>query len=155
MMLRRMGVEWITSNWPLLKMAVIRSGLVIARKDEGELNRVLESLLVGKLACWVAGDPQVHTVILASVVMEEISGTKNVMVYCAHGFRLVKSEEYLEIGKEFGMIYKNQGCSNVILYSANDKLTKLMNKFNANTENTLIFFPLVKNLPEVEDTTNG
>jgi hypothetical protein len=144
-MIKRMSPEWISENWEMLREAVRISGLVMARKDDEELNRVLESLLVGRLACWTCGEPKIHTLVLVSITLETISGTKNALIYCAHSFRFVKPEEYIEMAKELGERYKNLGCSNILLYTSNEKLVGILEQFDADVNHRLIMFPLVKN----------
>ena len=110
---------------------------------EERVNNVLRSLMVGRATCWIhQRGSSITTVVITTVTEEPISKTLNLLIYCAHMFSKVKSDEYIEMAKDLGLYAKSLGCSRVIIYSSNEKLTSLLKNNGALDLYSLIVFPV-------------
>lgn len=144
-MLTRLSPERVSEAWPLVERAVVSSSMALAQMSDERLNNVLVAIQSGQASCFVhESENQITTVVITTLMEEQISKTRNLLIYAAHVFRKLKPETYVEMGKWIGQYAKGQGCSQIILYCSNDRLTEILKSSGANTVFTLVVFPLVK-----------
>jgi hypothetical protein len=74
--------------------------------------------------------------------MEEVSLTKNLTVYCAHGFKIASSKDYAKMVKGIYKYAVSMKCDNIIMYVWNKKLLKLLREHGAEGNYTLVTIPL-------------
>jgi hypothetical protein len=102
-MLIRLSGEQIGENWPIIKLAIKNSALPTADTDEGKMRNVINALFSGRAICWVDGDiKRPRTIVVTSISEEEVSGTKNLLIYCAHAFGRAPSEDYADMVDKIG-----------------------------------------------------
>jgi hypothetical protein len=143
MALTRISGEQISDNWHVIRLAIKNSAMPTADTGEPKMKNILESLLKDRAICWVDGNPdKPRTVIVTSITEEEISGTKNLLIYCAHGFGKASSAEYLDMVQTLGDYARGMECDNIISYVWNDKIIRLLEKYGAETNYTLVVMPL-------------
>ena len=135
--------EQVADRWPIIKTAMKLSAIPTADVTEEKLNNMLKALLCGKAVCWMSGNERKpRTVIVTNIGVEEISLTKNLFVYCAHGFVKERPSQYrgmLESLKNYAI---NSGCHNIISYIGNNKLVEILRSYGAECNYTLVVFPL-------------
>lgn len=135
--------EQIGENWPIIKASLKMSAAPTADINEKKLTRILKSLLSGMALCFMTGNKRrPRTVIIVTIGIEAISGTKNMMIYSAHGFEKEKSEEYVRLLQEVSGYARAQKCDNIICYVWNDKMKELLKKYGARCDYTLAVYPL-------------
>ena len=143
MALMRMSDEEVGQNWHIVRRAIKNSALPTADTGEGKMKNILNSLLRGFSICWYDGRVDAPTtVIITSISEEEISGTKNLLIYCAHAFMRLDSDNYVSMVRTIGQYARGLSCDNVIAYVHNKKLVKLLEKYGAETNYTLAIMPL-------------
>lgn len=143
-MLVRLSSEQLKEYWPMVERALRSSAVALSRMSEERINHVLNHLMRGRAVCWINEKAKnVTTVVITSITKEPLSQTRNLLIYAAHAFMKCSSDEYLEMAGDIGKYAKAEGCDHVLVYSSNDKLTKLL-KENGGVENyTLVVFPLM------------
>lgn len=142
-MLTKLENEQLAEAWPMVERALRSSSVALSSMSEERINNVLQNLLRGNAVCWMHDrGGTITTVVVTAVHREPISGTLNLLVYAAHAFAKCKSGDYIEMAQDLGKYAKAQGCSNILVYSSSDKLTRLL-VGNGGVENyTLVVFPL-------------
>lgn len=143
-MLIKLSPDKLSETWPLIHKAIKHSSVALADMSEERVNNVLRALMTGYATCWTheAGNT-ITTVIITAVVEEPLSKTFNLLIYSAHMFAKIKSDEYIEIAKTLGVYAKSMGCSKVILYCSNNKLVDILTQHGASNLYTLVVFPLL------------
>lgn len=144
-MLVRMSGEQVGKAWPIIKAAVKASALPTADTNENKMKNVLRALLSGRAICWIDGAiEKPRTIIITTITLEEVSLTKNLLVYCAHGFHRASSQDYIKMVKDIGSYAKIQQCDNIIAYVWNGRLVDLFKKYGAEANYVLVTLPLME-----------
>jgi hypothetical protein len=131
--------------WPIIRIALKASAAPTADTGEEKLSNILRALLSGKATCWVTGDERKpKTMIIVTISDEEISGTRNMLIYCAHGFEKERAGRYVSLLTALKNYAIDRGCDNIISYVWNDRLKKLLEAYGADCKYTLAVFPLIK-----------
>ena len=90
----------IGKRWNIIKSALKLSAMPLADTGEEKLRNILRALLTGHATCFMTGNERrPRTVIVMVISVEEISGTKNLLIYCAHGFEKETPKQYEDILK--------------------------------------------------------
>jgi hypothetical protein len=143
-MLTKLSPDKLADAWPMVYRALKSSSIALAEMTEERVNNVLRSIMSGHATCWIdERGNTVSTVIITTITEEPISKTFNLLIYCAHMFSKLKSADYIEMSRQLGTYARSLGCSRVILYSSNDKLTEIFKKSGAIGLYTLVVFPLL------------
>jgi hypothetical protein len=142
-MLTKLSPDKLSESWPMVYRAIKSSSVALAEMTEDRINNVVRSLMIGDATCWIHEQGNTITTIVVTTLLEEpISKTRNLLIYCAHIFLKLKSEQYIEMSIDLGNYAKSLKCTKVIAYCSNDKLTEILKKSGANTLFTLVVFPL-------------
>jgi len=135
--------EEVGKNWLIIKSALKLSAAPIADTEDDKLTNILKALLDGRALCWMTGNGRrPRTVIITTMSIEEISGTKNMLIYCAHGFEKEKPQQYVDMLKGIGDYAESKGCDNILCYVWNSKMVELLKEYGAECNYTLAVFPL-------------
>ena len=145
-MLVKLSPEQVSKYWKFVELALKMSVIPTVGIEDEKIFKIRDSLFEGKAVCWAEGDEKSpRTVVVTSIKEDPLSGTRNMLVYCAHGFRKADSADYIEMVRTLSLYAQDRGCSHIISYVANDKILRLMKKYGAVVEYTLVVFPLRKN----------
>ena len=137
----------IGKRWSIIKSALKLSAMPLADTNEKKLKNILKALLTGRAACWMTGNERrPRTLIVFTIVVEEISETKSMLIYCAHGFEKESAKQYEDILVGLKEYAVRVGCENIISYIADDKLKEVLQEYGAECNYTLCIYPLSKNL---------
>lgn len=135
--------EQIAKRWPIIKSALKLSAMPLANTNEEKLKNILRALLSGHAICWMTGNERrPRTVVVLIIATEAISDTKNLLVYCAHGFEKETPKQYAGILKGIQNYALKRGCENILCYVWNDKIKETLVKYGAECNYTLAVFPL-------------
>lgn len=146
-MLVKLSPEQISKYWKLVEIALKVSVIPTVGVEEERINNIRDSLFEGKAVCWAEGDEKSpRTIVVTSIKEDPLSGTRNLLIYCAHGFRKARSEDYVEMVKTLGLYAEARECSHIISYVGNERVLKLMREYGGVAEYTLVVFPLRKNI---------
>ena len=142
-MLVRLSGEEIGKRWEIIRKAIRASAMPTADTNDEKMSNIQKSLLSGKATCWVEGDKgSPRTLVITSLAMEEVSLTRNLVIYCAHGFQLATSKDYAKMVKGIYKYAVSCKCDNVIMYVWNPKLVALLKKYGGEADYTLVTIPL-------------
>lgn len=137
----------IGERWPIIKSALKLSAMPLADTNEKKLKNILKALLTGRAGCLMTGNMRrPRTVVITTIVIEEISETKSMLIYCAHGFQKESAKQYEEILVGLREYANRIGCENIISYISDDKLKEVLQEYGAECNYTLCIYPLSKNL---------
>lgn len=135
--------DQVVQRWPIIKAAIKMSAAPMADTNEDKLNNILRSILEGAATVWMTGNSRKpRTVVIASVTVEGISLTRNLLIYCAHGFEKETSEQYVAILSSLVHYARGQRCDNIISYVWNDKIIEKLKAAGAECNYTLVVYPL-------------
>ena len=145
-MLIKLSPEQVSKYWKFIEIALKVSVIPTVGIDEDKIFAIRDSLFEGRAVCWAEGDEKSpRTIVITSIKIDPLSETRNMLIYCAHGFRKADSVDYIEMIRVLSLYAISRGCSHIISYVSNDKIIKLMQKYGALAEYTLVVFPLRKN----------
>jgi len=143
-MLTKLSPDQLSEAWPLVQRAVRSSSLYLADMSEERINDVLRSLMIGQASCWIhERSNAITTVVITTIVEEPLSRSLSLLIYCAHMFAKVSSDDYIQMAKDIGAYAKTLNCSRVMLYCSNEKLTELLKKNGAADLYSLVVFSLL------------
>jgi hypothetical protein len=135
--------EEVGERWNVIKAALKLSALPTADTSEEKMINMLKALLDGHALCWMTGNGRSpRTIVVTTLSIEEISQTKNLLIYCAHGFVKERPDQYIDLLKSIKDYAEKNGCDNIISYVWNDKIVKLLKMYGAECDYTLAVFPL-------------
>lgn len=135
--------EQVVEMWPVIKTALRLSAAPTADTNEQKLTNIYKTLLSGLATCFMTGNRRKpRTVIVTTISVEAVSLTKNLLIYCAHGFEKERSEVYIDIISRLKDYADAKECDNIICYVWNDKMKDLLQKYGAECNYTLAVFPL-------------
>jgi hypothetical protein len=142
-MLVKLSSEQIGKYWELIKIGLKVSSHPLMATNEEKLVNIQRALIKGNALCWMEGDKHSpRTMVITSVVEEELSMTRNLLIHCAHGFRKADADGYKKMVEVLGKYAKISGCINVICYVWNPRIVQLFKKYGADARYTLVVMPV-------------
>lgn len=147
MPLIKLTPDLIVNSWPDIEQALSDSIPSVTCPPEERNSRVLESLLIGKMECfvWYREDQKIVFFVLTSIVDDPEAQSRSFLLYLLYGFMPPTVQEFneaLEFGKQYAM---SKGCSRIIAYSNNESVLSMVERMGADVSVRFIVFPLVKN----------
>jgi len=146
-MITRLLPEQISDHWNIIKHAVEQSLPPFVSDHPDKMNRVLSSLLSDKIACWAMYDRNEEgaifdAIILTKITFDDISHTKNFLLYSVYTFRPVTPNHWAE-----GFLFMSKyalanGCSRMIAYTKVPYLIEMANKYDADASFTFVSFDI-------------
>ena len=136
--------EEVAKHWDIIKYAVEQSMPPTSYDHPDMMNRVLSAALIGTVEVWAYytktedRPPVFEGIGLSKEVYDEVSGTKNLLIYCLYGYNPVKLIGWRQKISVITKYAKAKGCSQVVAYSNNPFIIKMMHGLGANTEQTFI-----------------
>ncbi len=145
-MLTKLLPDQISEFWPIVKYAIEESLPPITNEHPDKMNRILSSALSGGLDVWVSykkeSEVKIGAVVVTKLVYDDASGTTSLLIYCLYGYNELSEEAWREGFEALAKYTKSKGGSRMVAYSSIPHLTRIANKFGANTEYTFISFDL-------------
>lgn len=137
--------------WPQIKDC-INAALPPHVKDSPEsMLHIQESLLVGDLECWLCherGDvSHVYALFTTCFVTEEISRTKNLLVYTLATLN-PHTQDFWSVSLDIVSKYAvSRGCANVLAYSNLPEVVPIATRLGADINWRVYYFPLERSQP--------
>lgn len=129
-MLLQLTPEQVSKLWGIVKPAILNALPPFSSEKNYIGNNILDSLLIGKLQCWVSykdGDLKTSDgIITTMVVQDDITGGKNLLIFSAFSFTVVDLKQYLEGFTAIREYAKKLGCESLVWYTENEKLIEKM-----------------------------
>ena len=149
-MLTKLLPDQIAKFWDIIKYAVENSMPPTANWTPNMSSKVLTSLLCGKSQCWISYIMKEDQRILEGVVVTEIlhdhvSDTKNLLIYCIHGYSESQKSSWLDGLKTLVKFAASRRCKNIVGYTDVPSIINIVKRFGGETEFTFVSLPLSKN----------
>ena len=146
-MLTKLLPDQISTFWDIIRYAIEESLPPIAGEGPDRMNRILASLLNGKAECWISSAINKSKRIFEGVVItklqyDDISNTKNLLIYCLYGYEGVDPESWKSGFKSLVKYASSKGCNRIIGYTENPFIIKLVNRLGGETRYTFVSLPL-------------
>ena len=133
-MLLQLKPEEISKLWGIIKPAVLNALPVFTGERQYVGNGLLNKMLIGQVQCWVSyrdGDlKQSRGIMTTTIVEDEFTGTRNLLLYTAFAFEPLEERDYLEGFKYLKSYCAQMKCENVICYTENERLLQVIKRLN-------------------------
>jgi len=151
-MITKLLPDQIAKFWDIIKYAIEESLPPIVTKDSDSMNRILSTLLSGKISCWVSYDKseeisKFNAVILTKIIFDDATYTKNLLLYSVYAYAedQIASKFWME-GFAFMSKYAlAQGCDRLIAYTDVPYLIEMAKLYDADMQ-TFISFNIKKSV---------
>lgn len=143
-MLLKLTTEYVAEHWDEIRPAIEQS---LPPVTSAHMEKVLESILIGKLQCWTSYErtengPVVEGVLTTTVIEDFVSGNLNLLIYSFYSYRKFKARAWIEGYEALVKYGKSIGCEWVLAYSNIDYLANMMRKFGGDADFRLLRYPL-------------
>lgn len=149
-MINKLLPEQISNLWDIIKYAIEESLPPIVTKNQDSMNRILASLLSGKMSCWISytkgeKESKFDAVILTKIIFDDATYTKNLLLYSVYGYTKMEPRHWME-GFAFMSKYAlAQGCDRLIAYTEVPYLIEMAKQYDAEMQ-TFISFDIKKSV---------
>lgn len=144
--LTKLTPEQVMEYWPQIRECIEVSLPPLVRADGESMLRVQESLLLGRLECWIASETHDLTktlgVATTSFVTDEISQTKNLLIYTATTIASHNQEMWRRCYEIISRYARANGCANIIAYSELPEVIGLVERLGGNSNWRILYFGL-------------
>lgn len=135
--------DQISRNWAELSGYVQKALPPSAEALREKMEFLLTEILQGKMQVWtILVDGKICGVILTTVVLEDLSRTQNLQIFCVYGVSSIPHEEWPNVFNTLHKYAKSRDCENIIGYTANDKLIEVLEKFGGEAKYKFFSIPL-------------
>jgi hypothetical protein len=147
-MLTKLLPEQISDYWDIVKHAISESLPPTAGEGPGKMNRILSALLASKAECWISstieGDVRkFEGVVITKLQYDDISNTRNLLMYCLYGYEDVSKESWTKGLKTLVKYASSKECYRILAYTDIPYMIEMANKLGGEAKYTLSSFPLV------------
>ena len=132
--------DQIMTHWEEIK-PYIQQALPEIYQNDLAMLRIQENLLTNAMQGWMAiieGEPRGF--LTTTTVIDEISGTQNLLLYTFFAAAGVEQQTYIEGIETIRKFAHSRGCQNIIAYSSNMFVIRLAHGLGANIDTRLIYF---------------
>jgi hypothetical protein len=159
-MLTRLLPDQVSRLWDVIKYAIEQSVPPTSGDAPDKMNRILSSILCGKMDVWVSyvkGDSnKFEGLAVTEFLYNEIDGTKNLLLYSMFGYNPVESRKtYIEGLITLMKFAKESRCSKVVAYTIDSGIVALAKRLGADTSYTLINFNVSEFVQKLNNLAGG
>jgi hypothetical protein len=149
LMLTKLLPDQIAKFWSVIKFAVEQSLPPIVGEHPDRMNRILSSALSGGVDVWASYTRNEEVVkfegiALTKILYDDVSITKNLLIYCFYGYTNVNSDSWLEGLKSLLKYAKRMECSFVTAYTDIPHVVEIASKLGADVKYRFISFEVKK-----------
>ncbi len=149
--------EQVSKFWDIIKYAIEQSLPPITSEHPDKMNRILSAALSGKVSVWVSHvDHKINGIVLTTSTYDDISGTKNLLIYCVYGYTRVDKDSWLKGLTVLTKYAKAKRFSRIVAYTNVDYIVNMVNSLGGNSEYRFISFDvdkIVQNLNKLNGDT--
>jgi len=146
--LTKLTPEQVMEYWPQIRECIEVSLPPLVRADAESILRVQESLLLGRLECWVASETRDLTKTLGIAttcfVTDEISLTKNLLIYTATTIAPHSQDLWSVSYGVLARYARSRNCKNIIAYSEQPEVINLVERIGGTSNWRILYFELGK-----------
>ena len=139
--------EQISTFWDVIKHAIENSLPPIASDHPDKMNRILGSLLSGKLVCWASyqiteKSRKFNGIIVTDITYEQATDTRSLLIYSLFAYEEITTEIWLEGLQALLKYGKSKKCTNVVAYTTVPHMIDLTKKMGGNADWTYCMFDI-------------
>lgn len=155
-MLTKLLPEQVAKFWDVIKYAVEQSLPPIVSEHPDKMNRILASALSGQVDVWASylrGEESIkfEGIALTRILYDDVSDTKNLLLYCIYGYNEPDRSSWLEGLKALVKYAKAKRCLQIVAYTEFPRIVELARRFGGDTRYTFLSF----NVAEIGQKLNG
>lgn len=148
-MLTRLLPEQISNFWDIIKYAVEQSLPPLVSDHPDKMNRILSAALCGKVEVWASYNKspegnKFEGIVLTNMLYDDVSNTKNLLIYCLYGYNEVDNKSWLDALKAIVKYAKSRGCSQIVAYTDKPYIVNIANQLGSESIYTFISFDINK-----------
>ena len=143
-MLIRLEPDQISRYWDTIREGV-RGGLPpTAANDDDRMANVLAALLSGRAQAWIImQDKQVVGIVITMILVEEMTDTKNLIIYSFAGFSPILRTSWMKSMQELVKFAQGMGCRSVGAFTTHKGIVDMLKKRVPGTkEETYVTIPV-------------
>lgn len=158
-MLTLLTLDQVSTHWDIIKYGLEQSLPPIVADHPDKMNRVLTSLLSSKAQCWasyVKKDKmrRFEGIVVTRILLDDVSNTKNLLIYAIYGYDLVDNESWLNGLKALAEYADNNSCAQIVAYTNLEHVIELAKHLGADTSFTFLSWN-VNEIVQKLDNLNG
>lgn len=155
-MLNRLLPDQISKFWDIIRYAVEQSLPPAIRDGSGKMNRILAAALSDKVDVWASyskNDDSVkfNGIVLTKILYDDISDTKNLLIYCLFGYGALDSSSWLSGLRTLTKYARSKDCSCITAYTVLPNIIEISKRLGADTNYTFISFDVAKIIQKLND----
>lgn len=148
-MLVKMLPEQISKFWDVIRYAIEQSLPPTVAESPDKMNRILSSLLSGKADCWASytksgGMNSFEGIVVTKMLYDDVSDTKNLLMYCLYGYTKVDKQSWLHGLKALTKYAEARGCARIVAYTDVPYMIDMANFLGGEAKYTLCSFDVKK-----------
>jgi hypothetical protein len=138
----RLLPDQIMDHWHFISDAMRRAYPPVAEATNESMLRVQEQFLLGEMDCWFGVDslnaPDIVAVMTTKVVNEEISGTKNMLIFSVTTYQPHNQELWTDGYNTLRAYALSKGCRKIISFSNDLRVLSIARQLGADVDWNLI-----------------
>ena len=147
-MLTKLLPDQVSAHWDIIKYAIQESLPPIAGEGPDKMNNILTALLCSKAECWISSvveeeNRRLEGVIITKLQYDDISRTKNLLIYCLYGYEGVSTESWTSGLKSLVKYASSKNCSRILAYTDIPYMIETAKKIGGEAKYVLCSFPLI------------
>lgn len=142
-MINQLLPSQIASMWDVLSWGIERALPPVGAPDR--LSRLLDSLLAGRMQCWLTSSvvddrSQLEAVVVTQIIEDEGSGERSLLVYSLYGFRPLSN--WKSDFESMGRWARAQRCTRLLAYTNSHSVIEMVKQLGGAADYTLVSIPL-------------
>lgn len=124
--------EQIARHWDVIREAISEALPPTVRSREN-LNKVLESLLIGNMQCWISVSSrtkQVNAIVTTSVVTDAVTEEKSLLIFSVFAYGPLDDIAWKEGFNTLRIFGRSKDCVSMVAYTENPYIVELGKKYN-------------------------
>ena len=137
-MITRLLPEQVANFWDIIKYGIEETLPPVVGEHKDKMNRILGSLLNGRLTCWASYRRENEQIIFEGICVttfsyDESSGTKDLLIYCVYGYNKTIKETWTNGYIPIAKYAKSHKCNRIIGYTDDPGVLEIVKMFGGKT----------------------
>ena len=147
-MLVRLTPDQVSDFWAVLEGYIEGALPPVVGDNQDRMKNILVSVLSGTMDCWASFSRDkstgisVNGVVVTTIIHEENSGTKDLMIYAVYGIESMLRGTWEEGYAALAKWAKVNGCSRITGYTNVDSIIRTVRRFGGTADQTFITVPV-------------
>lgn len=147
-MLVQLLPDQIARMWDAIKFSLEETLPPTVVVGPNTFNNILTAALCDKMQVWFGvskeedGRNRLDAIIVTTMSVEEVSGTKSLLIYSAYAYETLSLgtwKEYLTVGQKFA---KARNCQHLAAYTDNERIRRVVRNLEGSKELSFVSIPL-------------